>query len=315
MKMFPILPIQASGSPAQLDATGKKLSKTLSIIGYFNRMKKKRVINRDVEHKTAETQSELTVFRLSGRSVAKLSNEVSTKNAFECLDDLCLSDRSLVATEVDHEEKRYIGLDEACRKERAHDIVKQPFVKPFKVVRYKEESECVARAACQTCESCEIQTDDDIKESKQIEQVPRRLVAKMAASKKSRFVYSRLLNYLRCKHFMHVRDHHFVTTLVSDARAWLLKNNTNMEQPLTFAILASAVTQAFMVNQEELDFRARMKNPIHLDHIEHLNATMTGDLGRVSIFKGKGLVKTLAATARRPLTRAVRISARPSNLI
>lgn len=312
--MFPILTIQASGSPAQQAATGKKLSKTLSIIGYFNRLKKKQIPH-EKPSDVAETKSDKTIFRLSGRSMAKLSNEVATKNAFECLDDLCLSDRSFVAADVNHEEKRYIGLDEACRKRRAHDIEKQPFVKPCKVVRYKEESTCVARAACQTCESSNIQTDDDTPEAKQIESVPRRLVAKMAANKKSRFVYSRLLNYLRCKHFMHIRDHHFITTLVSDARAWLLKNNTNMEQPLTFAILASAVTQAFMVNQEELDFRARIKNPIHLDHIEHLNATMSGDLGRVSIFKGKGLTKTLAATARRPLTRAVRISARPSNLI
>lgn len=304
---FPIISIQASGSPAQQDATGKKRSKTLSVIGYI--LRKRKTVSRPTEKRMPVEKPSYTMPSLV--QLSKLSKEVSTKNAYECLTDYGIADKQLLEVETEEGDKE--DLKTACRK-GAESVTGVVSVKRHRKVVIKEAEAC-SRAGCQTCESVEVSTDDDKEESKQIEVIPRRLTAKLAAGKKTRFVYSRLLNYLRCKHFMHIRDHHFITTLVADARAWLLKDGMSMEKPLTFAILANAVTQAFMVNQEELDFRARIKNPIHLDHIEHLNNTMSGELGRVSIFAGKPLKSTLAAAARRPFTRAVRIPAGAKNLI
>jgi hypothetical protein len=58
-----------------------------------------------------------------------------------------------------------------------------------------------------------------------------------------------------------------------------------MDTPLHFSILSMAVTQAFVVNQAELDFRARLKNKAAQDHMSHHNKAMTGDLGNVFLFK------------------------------
>lgn len=308
-----ITSVQASGSPAQQATTGKMRSKAMSVIGYFRRQSTKFKLNQKDKInniKQIENVQQEIIIRPSTIGLQKLVTDVKDANPYSVLTDFCMNDRACLAIGDE-------SFDQACRNNRITDITQPIVVKPAKAKRVKincDESYC--RSGCQTNDSVlnQTETQPEILE-KQIETVPRRLIAKLAADKKSRFVYSKLLNYLRCKHFMHTRDHHFITTLVADARAWLLKGGHDMEKPLTFAVLANAVTQAFMVNQEELDFRARIKNPVALDHIEHLNATMSGELGRVSYFKGKGLVKTLASAARRPLTRAVRIPSRPGNLI
>jgi len=139
---------------------------------------------------------------------------------------------------------------------------------------------------------------------------PKRLIAKVAASKKSRRVYSRLYNFLRCKHFMHFRDHTFITTLVADARSWLLSNDYKLDNPMDYGILSCAVMHSFLVSQEELNFRARIKDPIAINHIEHLNATMQGNLGRVSLFRD-GLKRSLARSARRTLLPSISLARPP----
>lgn len=146
---------------------------------------------------------------------------------------------------------------------------------------------------------------------KQLERIPARKLAKISASPKSRFIHSQLLNFLRCKHFMHYRDHHFITTLVADARAWLLSSGLKLDTHLEYSMLSLAVTQAFLVSQEELNMRALMKDPRHLNHIEHLNATMTGDLGRVFMFKhGHPLAKL-----RRPFMKSLTIQRAPAPIV
>lgn len=303
MKMsFPMLSIKASGSPAQQNATGEKRSKTHSVLGYFFRKKMKQ------PEQVSRAVSETFDVVASNPAMSRLNADIFDKNPYEVLATADISD--VAHMEVEHDGV-CVGLKQACRTGLDVDRV---HVRVPRRVRFHERSALCKDACCQNSVTVEVSTDDEKFEPKQIETVPRRLLAKMAANKKSRHVYSRLLNYLRCKHFMHIRDHHFITTLVADARSWLLKEHMDMEKPLTFAVLSSAVTQAFMVNQEELDFRARMKNPIHLDHIEHLNNTMSGELGRVSLFKGD-FKRALASAARRPFTRSVRIPTGPKNLI
>lgn len=298
---FPMLSIKASGSPARQNATGNQRSKAKSVIGYFFRKRNTVLKTRSIMNPSMEVVPSLI-------SSIKLDDAVRTRNAYDVLTDHVMSEVDDMAVDVNGVET---SLRDACRDGAG---LGSPYVKDQKRVKFYEKSALCKDVCCQHNVTREVSTDEDNFEEKQLETMPRRLVAKLTATKKSRFVYSRLLNYLRCKHFMHIRDHHFITTLVADARSWLLKEHMDMEKPITFAVLAGAVTQAFMVNQEELDFRARMKNPIHLDHIEHLNNTMSGELGRVSIFK-TDLKSTLASAARRPFTRSVRIPTGPKNLI
>jgi len=103
--------------------------------------------------------------------------------------------------------------------------------------------------------------------------------ARALRDKKTRKVYTALTYHLKCKHFMHSRDPHFIRTLVQDARAWMTRQKLPTESYLEYAVLTSAVAAAFFVDQEELDFRARMKNRTEWQAIDKLNKAMTGDLG------------------------------------
>jgi len=186
-------------------------------------------------------------------------------------------------------------------------------------VHYECKTPETVDASCDTCslrdrgcnsfgvDEC-FGTDELVNMDKQLESPPRRLMAKTLAKKKNRLVYSQLLNFLRCKHFMHVRDKHFITTLVADARAWMLKKEFKMETDIDFCVLSMAVTQAFLVNQQELDMRAALKQPVALNHIDHLNATMSGDLGRVSWFRHQSVGHSLATAARRTVLPKVRLN-------
>jgi len=103
--------------------------------------------------------------------------------------------------------------------------------------------------------------------------------ARCLRDKKIRSVYTRLTYYLKCKHFMHSKDPHHIRTLVQDARAWLLKAKCSMETYQEYVLLTSAVSAAFFVDQEELNFRARMKNRIEWQALSKHNAACNGDLG------------------------------------
>lgn len=103
--------------------------------------------------------------------------------------------------------------------------------------------------------------------------------ARCLRDKKTRSIYTRLTYYLKCKHFMHSKDPHHIRTLVQDARAWLLKAKCNMESYQEYVLLTSAVSAAFFVDQEELNFRARMKNRTEWQALAKHNAACSGDLG------------------------------------
>jgi hypothetical protein len=103
--------------------------------------------------------------------------------------------------------------------------------------------------------------------------------ARALRDKKSRITYTALTYYLKCKHYMHVKDPHFVRTLVQDARAWLLRGQFKMETYQEYVILTSAVMSAFFVDQEELHFRSRMKNRKEWQALDKHNRACNGDLG------------------------------------
>lgn len=117
--------------------------------------------------------------------------------------------------------------------------------------------------------------------SKEFDVLPEasRARARAMRDKKSRRAYTSLTYYLKCKHFMHSKDPHFIRTLVQDARAWMLRNKFLMETYGEYAILTTSVMAAFFVDQEELNFRSQMKNRKQWQLLDKHNRACAGDLG------------------------------------
>lgn len=303
--------------PGHHNTTGPKASKIDRVIGYLMR---KRKSYKSIQVDTTEKPKEYIL--PSNIGLNKLKNQIVNKNRYDVL-GMDLADREMLIIEENHwdpdglsplggttaqmqkEEFRQDGIP-AVDSADTRVIIKPQRRKSVKHMDAQCEGEC------QTCGFESAQADFKTYD-KQLEALPRRLIAKLKARKNNRFVYSQLLNFLRCKHFMHVRDTHFITTLVADARAWLLKNNYTMENAIDYAILATAVQQAFIVSAEELEFRATLKNPKVRDHIDHHNATMSGDLGRVHMFQGGK--HALAKAARRPFMRNLHLVAPRPDLV
>lgn len=275
---------RATGVAAGHTATATKANKTLAVINYFRRKFKKPapVVTGPYippsKTTTVETLESYPAF-------AKKCIEVQKYNKYQLLADVGESDNinvemtcdfgdvELTAAEIKPTDLFDIGVIKGI------ELSPPKRVKTTKLVYFDDQG-------TQSCETRQIQANDPVPDiSKEMETVPSRAVAKVAAKRKCRFIYSQLLNFLRCKHFMHYRDHHFITTLVADARAWMLANKHTMDTPLHFSIISMAVTQAFMVNQAELDFRARLKPKTIQDHLSHHNKAMTGDLGNVFLLK------------------------------
>lgn len=238
---------------------------------------------------------------------------LETANRFDLL-ELDMSEKPNVelTLQVSDDVTVQVTQDEAEKLNIDHCEVKSKrYIKEDRTVDKYQDNNIV----CQTDDNWDIsngvdQSVDPMPQTeydKQLETAPKRGVAKIAAQRKSRFVYSQLLNFLRCKHFMHIRDHHFITTLVADARAWLLANKYKMETHIEYSMLAMAVSQAFLVSQEELNFRALLKRPNTINHIQHLNATVSGNLGRVHMLHPDG--SSLAAKLRRPFTKPLTFGA------
>lgn len=305
------------GVPGPHNATGPKATKIDRLIGYLMRKRK-------TSTKTISKVKQVEYTLPSSVGMQNLQTSVKTKNRYDVL-NMDMADKEMLVIEETHYDcdgitmiggtpkmlaKAEFGANPVYGVDAADTKVR---VKPQKKVMIHQGSSC-CDMDCQTCGVEAVQTDFQTHE-KQLETLPRRLIAKLKAKKNSRFVYSQLLNFLRCKHFMHVRDTHFITTLVADARAWLLKNKYTMENAIDYAILATAVQQAFIVSAEELELRATLKNPKIRDHIDHHNATMSGDLGRVNMFSYQSGKHALAKAARRPFTRSLHLTAPKLDLV
>lgn len=305
------------GVPGPLNTTGPKATKIDRLIGYLMRKRKSST-------KTVSNIKQVEYTLPSSIGIQNLQTSVKTKNRYDVL-NMDMADKEMLVIEETHYDcdgitmiggtpkmlaKAEFGTNPIYGVDAADTRVR---VKPQKKVMIHQSNSC-CDTDCQTCGVEAVQADLKTYD-KQLETLPRRLIAKLKAKKNTRFVYSQLLNFLRCKHFMHVRDTHFITTLVADARAWLLKNNYTMENALDYAILATAVQQAFIVSAEELELRATLKNPKIRDHIDHHNATMSGDLGRVNMFSYQSGKHALAKAARRPFTRSVHLAAPKLDLV
>lgn len=110
----------------------------------------------------------------------------------------------------------------------------------------------------------------------------RKVISKLAKDKNTCKVYGRLLVHLRCKYHLTLRDKSLIQRLVQEARNWMIKAGFDCTKEIHYTVLASAVTAAFMVSDEELEFRAMIKNRQNYENMVHLNNTLQGNLGRVA---------------------------------
>jgi len=202
------------------------------------------------------------------------------------------------------EQKVSFGFDCTITVDKDNHIVVVPDIKeepnvlpvPYKAVELVQApTECVANSpvsvvsapaeepAKKVADTCSVgvgvaEVVDEWEEFK----IPKRsTVNKIVKNKKSFVVYKKLLYHLRCKFHLKYRDHHHMNTLVNEARLWLIKNEHSCDNEQDFAILASAVQVAFLVCEEELEFRQTIKDRTNWDNMVHLNKTVTGNLGKM----------------------------------
>jgi DUF2075 family protein len=90
----------------------------------------------------------------------------------------------------------------------------------------------------------------------------------------------KLTYHLKMKHFMKVRDVSLINSLVMDARTWMAKNKMKCESEVDYVFMTRCVMAAYMIDEEELKFRALMKDKTNYDNWSHLNKTLNGNLGR-----------------------------------
>lgn len=133
--------------------------------------------------------------------------------------------------------------------------------------------------------------DSELIENQELFRIPSRSkVNKIIKSKKYYKAHSQLLTFLRCKTFLKHRDTSLIQQLVHLANNWMQGHKYLLDDPLHYSIISSAVTVAFMISEEELQFRQSIKNKTNWDNMKHLNATITGDLGKVFRVPGDRLL-------------------------
>lgn len=147
------------------------------------------------------------------------------------------------------------------------------------VVGEQKESSMQTDAVCEVNMAVE---DEFNLGDQELTQIPvRKTINKLVKKKKVFRTYSRLLNYLRCKFFLKYRDGSLMQQMAHEARVWLIKAGHQCDSAIDYDVLSTAVTVAFLVTSNELEFRQSIKNPQNYDNMRHLNATVSGDLGRV----------------------------------
>lgn len=87
--------------------------------------------------------------------------------------------------------------------------------------------------------------------------------------------------YLKSKFFMKRRDASTMQQMCGDARLYLLKNGHTLDNDEDYEKMTRGIMAAFLVDDAELEFRSRIKNPDNYDSLKHHNATLEGDLGLV----------------------------------
>lgn len=154
-----------------------------------------------------------------------------------------------------------------------HEIEKE------KIVRFK-----IAETTTETSTN-DVETvaeQHKLESDKELFKVPNRKdINKLVKNKKYFSAYSKLLNYLRCKTFLKFRDASLMQQLVHQANVWMVKEGYDLTDTIHYTTISSAVTIAFLISPEELQFRQSIKNKTNWDNMVHHNKTISGDLGKV----------------------------------
>lgn len=131
--------------------------------------------------------------------------------------------------------------------------------------------------------------DSKLYDNQELFKVPKRKeINEIIKNKKYFKAHSRLLSYLRCKSFLKFRDASLMQQLVHQANVWMVKEGYELDEPIHYTVIANAVTVAFLISREELEFRQAIKHRVNWDNMKHLNSTIAGDLGKVYRMPSEG---------------------------
>jgi hypothetical protein len=114
--------------------------------------------------------------------------------------------------------------------------------------------------------------------------------------------YTKLIYYLKIKHAFRVRRLEMLTTMVQDARQYLIQRGSTLDNESDYQELMQSVTNAFFIDKPELEFRRALRNTNLRRSLEAYNATLAGDLGKCA----KKTVLFGSEVARHPMVKLIR---------
>lgn len=198
--------------------------------------------------------------------------------------------------------QRTQNMQKYAQAERLQIFAELPFNEATKVVQFQEDGvihikrreiiplqenlRVSAPAQTDQCEEscqCDIKPDDRVDDY--FKHFPRSKVNKMVKKAKVIKTFSRLSNFLKSKYFMRLRDHSLITTMVNDARVWMLKQGFTLETEDDYFVMTQSVIVSFLVQEQEMKFRKILKEPENWDNMAHLNNTAAGKLGKVNLLR------------------------------
>lgn len=183
-------------------------------------------------------------------------------------------------------ENRFDPLDDEVLDFGLNDVMAILDAKPKSKVMVGVSMKTVTEASVQTePEEVAVEAENLAEEPndpyEEVGFVDRHGVNKIVRNRKTMKAHSKLLNYLRCKFFLKYRDATLINSLVWEARNWMLKNNYSCDTKEHYEMMSMSVTCAYLVSYEEMVFRQTIKNKVNWDDLLHLNATVSGNLGKV----------------------------------
>jgi len=105
-----------------------------------------------------------------------------------------------------------------------------------------------------------------------------------------------LTQFLKCKYFMRARNLPLINSMVNDARVWMMKDNRKCDTDIDYTIMTSSIMAAYMIQREELEFRALLKRPDNYQNTVRLNNLVNdGNLGKVSVLGQYDYTENLAS--------------------
>jgi hypothetical protein len=209
---------------------------------------------------------------------------------------------------ADEDDARIIMADSLLKEEKINDPTMAKLIACadkfelrddyIKVIKSKDIK--MRETAIQT-ESNEASTQCNIEDSKDaLFTMPNRKAINAVMKHKKYIKADEELTYwLKSKYFMKGRTHATLSMMVNDARVWMLKQKNGDKDKYTlqsyedYFVMTRAIMSSFIIDDEELAFRALMKNPQQLDAQQHMLSLFNGDLGWTAAKNpGKNPIKT-----------------------